>query len=120
VRTRVFRWVTFAATTRWDAWADDLFEVGDRGWSADKLRALFDEYSDAYPTTDDRPDIGIDGDARSAVRFVVADSADEWQIEQILADPEAHDEWYLSVTVDLAASIEAGDVVAYLKGLHRR
>ncbi len=43
-----------------------------------------------------------------------------WSIEQILADPDGHDAWYLEVPVDLAASADAGDVVATFDGLRRR
>ena len=44
----------------------------------------------------------------------------QWVVEQLLADPAGHDEWYLEVTVDLPASAEAGEVVARLQGLRRR
>lgn len=43
-----------------------------------------------------------------------------WSIEQILANPDGHDAWYLEVPVDLAASADAGDVVATFDGLRRR
>jgi hypothetical protein len=51
---------------------------------------------------------------------VVADEGDEWAIEQVLVDPDGHDEWYLAVAIDLPASAEQGDVVAHLEGLRRR
>ncbi len=125
VRTRVFRWVQYAATARWEAWSEDLTEVGDRGWNERKLVELFAPYVDEYGTDDDttdagRPPIGIDADARGPDRFVLADDGDTWSIEQVLVDPEGHDEWYLAVTIDLAASAERGDIAATLDGLHRR
>ena len=74
--------------------------------------------------------IGIDGDARGPARFVVADEGpsgpsergkgEHWTVEQLLVDPEGHDEWYLDVTVDLPASAEAGEIVARFEGLRRR
>ncbi|HEX4902042.1 MAG TPA: DUF3516 domain-containing protein [Acidimicrobiales bacterium] len=116
VRARVFRWVQYASTGQWQAWAEDLSEVGDRGWSERKLRELFEPYVEAYG----EGAIGIDADARGPSRFAVADEGDVWEVEQTLADPEGHDEWYLAVTVDLPASAEHGDIQAKLDGLHRR
>ncbi len=123
VRTRVFRWVQYAATGQWSAWSEDLTEIGDFGWNESKLIELFEPYVAEYAGGGhgDRPSIGIDGDARGPARFLVADDgSDTWSVEQVLVDPEGHDEWYLAVTVDLAASAEAGDVRATLDGLHRR
>ena len=114
VRTRVFRWVQYAATRQWQAWSEDLTEIGDHGWNERKLADLFAPYFDEHGS------VGIDGDARGPDRFVLADHGDRWSIEQVLADPEGHDEWYLSVTVDVAASAEAGEVAARFEGLHRR
>ena len=119
VRTRVFRWVQFAATGQWEAWSEDLTEIGNHGWNETKLREQFAEFFDQYAESG-ADAIGIDGDARGPSRFVVADEGDEWQVEQILADPEGHDEWYLAVTVDIAASAEAGEIVATFDGLRRR
>ena len=114
LRTRVFRWLQYAATRQWEAWAEDLAEVGDHGWNAGKLAELFEPYAAEHV------DIGIDADARGADRFLLADEGDEWSIEQVLADPAGHDEWYLLVTVDVAASAERGEVAARLEGLRRR
>jgi len=119
VRARVFRWVQYAATGQWEAWAEDLTEAGDRGWNERKLRELLDPYLAAYSESGPGV-IGIDGDARGPSRFAVADEGDVWEVEQTLADPEGHDEWYLQITVDLPASAEAGDIQATLEGLHRR
>lgn len=123
VRTRVFRWVQHAATGQWTAWSEDLTEIGDRGWNERKLQEMFEPYFAEYGSAAHA--IGIDGDARGPDRFLVADDGTDagtgtWTIEQILADPEGHDEWYLAVTVDLAASAEVGDVSARLDGLRRR
>ncbi len=114
VRTRIFRWVQYAATGQWEAWSEDLTETGDRGWNERKLLEQFAPYFDEHD------DIDIGGDARGPSRFVLADEGDTWTVEQVLADPEGHDEWYLAVTVDLAASAEQGDVAARLEGLRRR
>jgi superfamily II RNA helicase len=120
VRTRVFRWVQYAATGQWEAWSDDLTEIGDHGWTARKLIEQFEPYFEAYPDASRNESIGIDGDARGPDRFAVADEGDGWTVEQILVDPEGHDEWYLEVTIDLPASADTGGIVARLQGLRRR
>ena len=133
VRTRVFRWVQYAATGQWTAWSEDLTEIGDFGWNERKLIELFEPYVAVYASggyagggpagggSGERPPIGIDGDARGPARFLVADDgSDTWSVEQVLVDPEGHDEWYLAITVDLAASADAGEVVATLDGIRRR
>ncbi len=150
VRSRVFRWVQYAATGRWEDWSEDLTEIGDHGWTATKLVEQFVPYFEAYPDVPRTEAIGIDGDARGPARFLVADegpsgpaergarpsgpaergarpsgpaergAGERWTVEQVLVDPEGHDEWYLEVTVDLPASAEAGEVVARLGGLRRR
>lgn len=122
VRTRVFRWVQYAATKQWAAWSDDLTEIGDRGWNEAKLREAFTDYAEAYAVAvdDGAALIAIDGDARGPNRFLVADHGATWSIEQILVDPDGHDEWYLAVTVDVEASAELGDVVARFGGIERR
>jgi len=114
VRARVFRWVQHAATGQWDAWAEDLAEAGDRGWNERRLREALEPYLAEHAS------IGIDADARGPSRFLVADEGDTWTVEQVLADPEGHDEWYLAVDVDLPASADAGGIQARFRGLHRR
>jgi len=114
VRARVFRWVQHAATGQWEAWAEDLAEAGDRSWSERRLREAFEPFAAEHAS------IGIDADARGPSRFLVADEGDRWSVEQVLADPEGHDEWYLRVTVDLAASADAGDIQCRFEGLARR
>jgi hypothetical protein len=120
VRTRVFRWVQYAANGQWSAWSDDLTEIGNHGWNARLLVDQFDPYFEVYPDVARNESIGIDADARGPDRFVVTDDGDLWTVEQVLADPDGHDEWYLDVTIDLPASAEAGELVARLEGLRRR
>jgi hypothetical protein len=110
----------YAATGQWEAWSDDLTEIGDHGWNAPKLIEQFEPYFEAYPDAGRTEAIGIDGDARGPDHFMVADEGDVWTVEQVLVDPEGHDEWYLEVTIDLPASAAAGEIVARVEGLRRR
>src|SRR5690606_16111062 len=56
VRTRIFRWVQYAATGQWTAWSEDLTEVGDRGWNERKLLEQFAPYLEAYGDDAPQPD----------------------------------------------------------------
>ena len=40
-----------------------------------------------------------------------------WEVVQVLCDPEGHDDWTLSVTVDLEASAKAGRPVLVMRGI---
>ncbi len=114
VRTQVFRWVVDAATRQWSTWADDLADAGDRRWNASRLA---DELA---PYFDEHDDIGIAATARGSDLFQVRDGDDRWVVDQVLDDPDGFHEWSLGAEIDLAASAEAGAVVATFTGLHRR
>ncbi len=129
VRTRVFRWVQYAATGQWQAWAEDLAEAGDRGWNERTLIEAFQPYVDQYRADSatggdaggsSRVPAAIDADARNADRFTVHPTAESWSIEQTLVDPEGDGEWSLEITVDLRASAALGDVAATFHGLRHR
>ena len=43
--------------------------------------------------------------------FLVEEGPEQWQVQQIVDDPEGHHDWRVVATVDLAASDEAGELV---------
>lgn len=114
VRTRAFRWVQLAAVRDWPRLADDLAQARDRGWSSARLADAFAGYFTAYD------EIVLTGDARGPAMFQLDDTATPWRLHQVLLDPDEHREWFLDVTVDLAASADAGEIVASLSGVTRR
>lgn len=103
VRNYFFRLVELFAYEKEDALADmldylDSDQVPDWGAAMDDY---FDEYSD----------IGTDQEARGKEFFHIADdSGRNWQVRQILQDPEGDNAFQLHGVVDLDASDEAGEV----------
>jgi superfamily II DNA/RNA helicase len=115
IRNRVFRWVQLASGRRWEALHEDLVEAGDHHRNAEALAAEFAPYFAEHSS------IGIDGDARAAHRFAVAEDAAtrEWTVHQTLADPEGFDEWQLSIVFDLEATERDGELRGRLLGVER-
>ncbi|SEE32185.1 DEAD/DEAH box helicase [Ruania alba] len=102
VRNAVFHRVELAAREAYDSLgALD----GAAGWTASRWAEAMDGYWDEY----DHLGIGPEARSGSMVRITAGDQ--EWQVEQVLDDPEGDRDWRLRVRVDLAASAEAGRVV---------
>ncbi|UFU07771.1 DEAD/DEAH box helicase [Ruania halotolerans] len=102
VRNAVFHRVELAAREAYDALgAMD----GAIGWTSQRWAEAMDGYWDEY----DHLGIGPQARAGSMVRITVAEQ--EWQVEQVLDDPEGDRDWRLRARVDLAASAEAGRVM---------
>jgi len=60
----------------------------------------------------------VDAAARSAARCQLDESAgNEWQVRQVLSDPEEHYDWALRLRVDLDASRRQGSLVMELLSL---
>ncbi len=114
VRTQVFRWVVDAALGRWQSWADDLADSGDRRWSAERLAAELEPYFAEYD------EIGIDAAARSPDHFSVQEDGRTWRVEQTLVDPDGDGEWRLAGEIDLDASAAEGAIATTFTGLLRR
>ncbi len=60
-----------------------------------------------------------DADARGPGLLIIDDTADPWQVTQILHDPEGYHDWRLHAEVDLAGSDEAGEAVVRIDSLGR-
>ncbi|MGH1502167.1 MAG: DEAD/DEAH box helicase [Acidimicrobiales bacterium] len=104
VRNRVWRWVENLAFKRNYA---ELFSTN--GSDLEEIVAAMAPYWETYDS------IGVDGDARSGARFTF--DAATGAVTQILADPDGHDEWRLSATVDLEASRAEGRAVVVLDAI---
>lgn len=114
IRNRMFRWVQLASGRSWDGLHEDLAEVGENHWSADRLREAFAQYYSEHTS------IGIDGDARGANRFVLTEGADRrWTVVQTLLDPDGFAEWRLTAEFDLDATERDGELRATLIGVSR-
>ncbi|MEZ5183028.1 MAG: DUF3516 domain-containing protein [Acidimicrobiales bacterium] len=112
VRNALFQRVELVAGRRWN----ELEELdADDGWDAQRW---FDAMA---PYWEEHPVVLVDGDARAAAMVVVDDDMaahpGEWRVRQILHDPEAHHDWSISATVDLAASDVEGAAVVRVESV---
>jgi hypothetical protein len=79
-------------------------------WTHERLKAVFD----AYLVEHER--LRLDPEARNIRHTHVSPSDDQqtWRVEQMLVDPEMHNDWVAEFEVDLAASREAQQPVLRL------
>jgi superfamily II RNA helicase len=83
-------------------------------WAKSALETLLAPYWAAHET------LLVDADARSAARCQIEQgSMDEWQVRQVLSDPEEHYDWSLRFRVDLAESRAEGRLVMTLIALEQ-
>jgi hypothetical protein len=70
---------------------------------------------DAYYADHER--ICLDPEARNLRHTYVVPSEDKktWRVQQMLVDPEGHNDWVAEFAVDLAASRQAGEPVVSLR-----
>jgi hypothetical protein len=101
VRNAMFQKVQLAARDRYR----DLAELEGEGrplvrWE-EALGAYWDEYDEL-----------LDGaDARSPELLIITPNGREWNVRQIIHDPEGNHDWAIVATVDLDASDAAGEPV---------
>jgi hypothetical protein len=116
IRTRIFTilraWSIrdFSATLA----AVDVPSDGEgEPWTPDRLKSAFD----AYLVEHER--LRLDPEARNLRHTHVLPSDDQqtWRVEQMLVDPEMHNDWVAEFEVDLAASREAQQTVLRLRRL---
>jgi superfamily II RNA helicase len=108
VRNAMFRRVELAALRRYEALADL-----DPDWSAGRWR------EELAPYFAEHDSIGTGGAARAPSLLHVTEGHSEWHVRQVLDDPAGFGEWALVATVDLAASVEAGEAVVKVGGVVR-
>ncbi len=108
VRNAMFRRVELAALRRYTA----LAEI-DTDWSASQWEEAMAPYFAEHPS------IGTGQAARSSALVQVVESAERWEVRQVLDDPSGFHEWAMVATVDLAASVEAGEAVVRPTGVER-
>ena len=108
VRNSLFRRIELAALRRYAA----LAEL-DADWSADRWQEALASYFAEHAS------IGTGQPARSADLVAVTEGATEWRVRQVLDDPEGFHEWALVATVDLPASVDAGEAVVRVTGVER-
>ena len=82
-------------------------------WSSDQLQQAMDGYFAAHQQ------LLLTPEARNLRHTYVTPSEDKktWRVQQMLVDPEAHNDWVAEFTVDLTRSRESGDPVMHLRRL---
>jgi hypothetical protein len=116
VRTRIFTFLRAwsigdgaAALASLDPAVEDA--GGSEPWTTERLKGLLEEYRVEHPH------LRFDPEARNIRHTHVTAAADgrSWRVQQVLVDPEQHNDWVAEVEVDLAASREAGRPVVWLQ-----
>ena len=70
------------------------------------LKSKLQEYIDSGHAR-----ILTDGRARSPLHVRIQTQGESWNVQQILVDPDEHNDWAIDAVVDLALSREAGKPV---------
>jgi hypothetical protein len=92
-----------------------LQDVAGQPWTTDRLEQILQ----AYHAEHER--LCLDPNARNARHTYVTPSEDKqtWRVQQMLVDPEEHNDWVAEFEVDLAASRVAKGPVLRLRRIGR-
>jgi hypothetical protein len=116
IRTLVFTFLRAWATGRHAAALEALDALPsvqpDMGaWTAERLRSALEDYRV------DHEGVRLDPEARN-IRHTHVNASDDrrtWRVQQVLVDPEQHNDWMVEYEVDLPASREANRPVLWLR-----
>ena len=118
IRTRLFTFLRAWAIGDHAAALDALddrppAETDADAWTPDRLRSALEAYRI------DHERVRLDPEARNLRHTHVNPSDDRrtWRVQQVLVDPELHDDWMAEWEVDLAASRVADQPVLWLRGI---
>lgn len=111
IRTRIFSFLRGLVIEDYETALANVTSAGD--WTPDKLKQTLETY---YA---DHERICLDPNARNARHTYVLPSEDKktWRVQQILVDPEEHNDWMAEFEVDLEESKKSGEPVLKLRGL---
>jgi hypothetical protein len=113
VRNRIFSFLRGLVIGDWQS-AVDAFPSADPGagepWPAERLRLSMDQY---YK---DHQHLCLDPNARNVRHTYVIPAEDKrtWRVQQMLVDPQEHNDWVAEFEVDLGRSREASEPVLRL------
>jgi len=88
-------------------------DADGQAWTAERLGQALEGYYAEHEY------IGLDPNARNARHTYVVPSEDKraWRVQQMLVDPEEHNDWVAEFEVDLEASRKAEEPVLQLRRL---
>jgi superfamily II RNA helicase len=116
IRNRIFNFLRCLVIGDYEAALGQLNSTQDgegQSWTADRLRAQMENYHKEHER------LCLDPNARNARHTYVVPSEDKrsWRVQQMLVDPEEHNDWVAEFEVDLDQSRRSGEVVLGLRKL---
>jgi len=113
IRTRVFSFLRAWSIGRDEAALDTLdspLDADGQPWTAERLKGAREAHRLEHAG------LRLDPEARNLRHTHVQPSEDRsrWLVQQMLVDPEGHNDWVMELEVDLAASREVGEPVLKL------
>lgn len=116
IRNNVFAIVRALATDNYEAvlaGLDTPADLDGNPWTLDRLAKIMDAY---YV---DHKRILLDPNARNIRHTYVLPAEDgrSWRVQQILVDPEEHNDWMVDLHIDLARARELNQPVLQLRSL---
>ena len=116
IRTRVFALLRALVIEDYEAALAGLAAPEDadgQPWTAERLRVVTDQYHAEHTR------LCLDPEARNIRHTYVIPAEDKssWRVQQMLVDPEGHNDWVAEFEVDLARSRAANEPVLRLRKL---
>ncbi|SPE59294.1 DEAD/DEAH box helicase domain protein [Verrucomicrobia bacterium] len=116
IRTRIFSFLRGLVIADYDSALAGLDRQEDpegQPWTADRLRVLMDEYLREHQQ------LCLDPNARNLRHTYVLPSDDQrtWRVQQMLVDPDEHNDWVAEFEADLAQSRALGQPTLKLRRL---
>jgi superfamily II RNA helicase len=112
IRTRIFTFLRAWSIGQYESAAGAFDEEGvESSWSADRLKSLAEEYRTDHGTP------RFDPEARNMRHTHVTEQPGTWRVQQVLVDPDLHNDWMAEFDVDVEASRREGRAVVRLAAL---
>jgi hypothetical protein len=117
IRARVFTFLRGWAIGHHEAALDALdplqVEIDDGTWTPERLKSALEQYRVEHQR------VRFDPEARNIRHTHVTPSDDHrrWRVQQVLVDPDEHNDWMAEFEVDVTASREADRPVLGLRGV---
>lgn len=116
IRTRIFIFLRGLVIADYEGalgQLDQLEDADGQAWTLERLRNALDQYRQTHAR------LCLDPNARNIRHTYVTPSDDKrsWKVQQMLVDPEDHNDWVAEFEVDLGQSREAAAPVMKLRRL---
>src|SRR5207249_3537847 len=116
IRNRIFSFLRGLVNADYDqalGYLGSQTDADGQPWTAERLRRAMDEYHREHAH------LCLDPNARNLRHTYVLPSEDNrhWRVQQMLIDPDEHNDWVAEFDVDLAQSRTAGEPALRLQRL---